>query len=136
MVPFATAHPYEISFFVVSAVSVTCAIGLFVLKLSDLFLLKASGQNGATEFNVTEKVRKQGFLLAISCVLLHMALTSINNPVEPTVQALNLLGGGIFIAVMLIIDAYFTFRKRRRLPMLIAKERTVRGGRRSTDPPL
>lgn len=133
--PFATAHPYEIGFFIMSLVATVAAISLFVMKVSDLILVKANKDNGAIEFNATEKVRKQGFLLLITGVCHYTSITSINNTVPPSTQVLNLLSSLLFVSAVLVIDSYFTYRKRLRLPRLIAKAQERPGGRRVTDPP-
>jgi hypothetical protein len=135
----ANPHPYEIAFLVVSAVSVICSVSLFVLKMSDVLLVKHSGTNGVLAFSTTEKARRQGFMLTITCMFLYMSLTAVNNPMPLSTQALNQISGMIVAQLLLVVDSWFTYRKRNKLPGLIKAEKwsvPLPGGRRSTDAPV
>jgi hypothetical protein len=108
------------------------SVWLFTLKLNDLIVERREGDI-ATQFNAMEKVRHQGFGMAWSSAMLMSAVSSINNMGEPTAQALNMLTLLSYAGLGIIVDAVFTFWRRKRLPGLIERARTKR--RRSTDVP-
>jgi uncharacterized membrane protein YedE/YeeE len=126
--------------------SVLCSLAkgyLFTLKLSDLLQVRREGQNGPILYMTRDKVRHQAFMLAVSVGMAMLAVSSVNNPEYVSTQAKNLLFGGLAFALLLIGDAMFTFRRRAKLPELVAKYEAgttatyavVAGGKRPHDPP-
>jgi hypothetical protein len=137
---FTDVHPYEWVFLGASGAAALSSVSLFVVKIGDVLKVRHSGQNGATAYNTTEKARRQGFLFALTAIFFYASMTSINNQFPLNTQSLNLLSVLILGCAILLVDSWFTYRKRRRLPELIAQEErriqamTILGGRRSTDP--
>lgn len=132
MIP-AHAHMYELCFFGFSALAVCVSSGLFTLKLGDLIRVKRERKNGPILFMVTEKIRHQGFLLALSSGLLMLAVSAINNPSPPTPQTLNLIVGAALCALAIVVDGLFTYRQRRRMAELVAIYAPKPGGQRAMD---
>lgn len=136
----AHAHPYEILFFLLSTAALPVMAVLFSAKLADLVRVIRSGTNGATRYNTVDKFRHEVFLFAVAGAEFALSVSSLNNPNPPSAQTLNFIMVGIAIALGLIGDALWTFRRRRMLPILIAEEerkipRPVPGGKRYWDPP-
>lgn len=135
MLPFSTAHPYELWWFWVSVVDLMLSGWLFTSKLAAMVRLIRKRQNGPMMFMAENNAFLQGILLAISSGMLHLSTSSINNMIEPTAQTLNLLAGWIYCAIGLLLFQLQTVRKRKILPELLDRYGGVPGGKRATDPP-
>lgn len=135
MVPYSTAHPYEIAFFIIAAIDLLLSAWLFTVKVADMVRLYRARMNGPMMFIAQDKILIQGIILAFSSGMLMMAVSSINNMAEPTGQALNLLAGWVWGGIGIVFYDLLTLRRRKRLPELVEKYGGVPGGKRATDPP-
>jgi uncharacterized transporter YbjL len=121
MVPFQTAHPYEVACLILSSLAVLSSIGLFLVKVSDLFLQVKNKTNGIMRFMVLDKMRHQGFMMVMSSVLLNLSINSVNNMAEPTGQALNWIASGTLLSLLIVADCFFTYRRRLTQKLMVAE---------------
>jgi hypothetical protein len=135
MVPASTAHPYEIAFFVVALIDMALSLWLFTMKIADIVRLYRARLNGPMMFMAQDKILHQGIILGLSSGMLMLAVSSLNNLAEPTGQALNLLSGAVWGGVGIVFYELLTFRRRAKLPDLVARYGGIPGGKRATDPP-
>lgn len=130
-----TAHPLEVAFLVLAGLALVESGGLFWLKLQDILSVRRSGQNGPILFAVSDNLRRQVSTVAVCGVLLGLAISGCNNPLELNAQTRNLLWGGVFVAAVVMLEGVFIYRRRNRMALLIATYEGKPGGRRCTDPP-
>jgi hypothetical protein len=135
MIPihFDHVHPFEWWFLVASAAAVGISAYLFTLKLGDLLRVKRERKNGPILYMAGDKIRHQGFTLALSAGMLMLAVSAVNNNTEPSPQTLNFLVGSALTGIGIFIDGLFTLRRRRRLAELIDEHHPPTLGRRVTD---
>lgn len=134
---FGTAHPYEWMLLGLSVGASSVSAWLFTLKIGDLITVRsARRQDAPLLYHVKDEIRHQGFVLAWSAGLLMLAITGINNPSPPQVQALNMIVGGMCLAASVVLDGALTFLKRRRMRAVLAAAvlAAMPGGKRATDP--
>lgn len=129
-------HPLEWAFLVASACALVATATLFIVKLWDLNAVRRSGTNGPILFMATDKIRQQGFMLAVSSGMVMLAVASVLSPVLMNSQAQTFLAGGIVFSLAIVADALFIYWRRRLLEDMVALyDRPHVGGRRKTDPP-
>lgn len=128
-------HPMEVLFLVVAFAAAVESLVLFLLKVSDLLKARSSRQNGPILFAVSDNLRRQGFTLLVSGVLVGLSWSSYHNHAELSPQARSLMTGLILMALAIIVEGGFIYRRRGRMKVLIATYEGRPGGRRITDPP-
>lgn len=135
-------HPLEVLFACVASVATLTTGFLFTVKLADLIRVKRQGVNGPIVFMTWDNIRHQCFMFGMASGMCGLAISSLNNPVPPSPQALNFITGAVVFAVAITADSSFRYRRRRRLAELVAEyERQesiepLPGGKRKYDPPL
>ena len=129
-----TSHEYELICFVAAFCAVVMSSYLFTVKLSDLLRVRREGQNGPVLFMATDKIRHQGFTLAVSMGMLMLAVSAVNNPAPPQPQTLNFILGTAVFAMGIVVDGLFTYRRRIKLAELVGRYSGQLGGTRKTDP--
>jgi hypothetical protein len=112
-------HPYEWCFLVASAAAVCVSVYLFTLKVGDVLRVKRERKNGPILFMASDKVRHQGFTLALSSGMLMLAVSAVNNNAQPSPQTLNFVVGSALTGIGIFVDGLFTLRRRRRLVELV-----------------
>jgi hypothetical protein len=121
MIPFATAHPYEVVCFTIAALAFLMTLVVFLAKITDLTDMAKSNRNGIVKFMQIDKVRSRGFVMAIAAIIVKESVSSINNLAEPTGQALNWITTGIFICLFILVDSFMVYRKRLTQFILVAE---------------
>jgi hypothetical protein len=130
------AHPLEIALFVVAIVDVGWDGFLLSLKLNDLEIMRKERRNGPMLFMKLDNIRHQVFMLCVSLGMLVMAVIGMADSLPVTAQTKRLLCGLIAGGLIVMVDAYFSYRRRWRMAELIQKYDGIPGGRRDYDPPL
>ena len=130
------AHPLETVFLIFAVVSMVAHGILFSLKFGDLMAARRSGVNGPVMFMKWDNIRHQGFGMAISLGMVMLAVSGLNNPDALSSQTKNLVTGMVIFSCFRITDAFFTYRRRWKLALLVAQYEVVHGGRREYDPPV
>lgn len=104
-----------------SVAAAGASAALLTAKVIDLIEVKQNGTNGPVLFMKKDNIRHQVFLLAMSCGLGGLAISGYNNPLPVSPQTLNFVWFGNAFSVLALIDVLFTFRRRRKLSVLVAK---------------
>jgi hypothetical protein len=121
MLPFATAHPYEVVCLTVASLAFLMTLVVFLAKISDLTDMAKRNKNGIVKFMQIDKVRSRGFVMVIAAIVAKEAISSVNNMAEPTGQALNWITTGIFICLLILVDSFMVYRKRLTQFILVAE---------------
>jgi hypothetical protein len=127
-------HPLEWIALGGSVLACMASAYLFTLKILDLMRVKREKQNGPMLFMTSDNVRRQGFTMAVSAGMLMAAVSSVNNPIDLTSQAMTLLLCLSFVALAIALESVFIYRRREKLARLIALYEGRIGGKRATDP--
>lgn len=137
-----TSESLEVTFFVLSVLCIFANGYLFTLKLSDLVKVKRQRVNGPILFMTWDKIRHQCFMLSVAVGMAALAVSGLNNPDEIGAQTRNLLTGSIGFALLVLGDAVFTYRRRIKMAVMVAKYEAealaalgIPGGKRKHDPP-
>jgi hypothetical protein len=111
---------------------------LFCLAIGDLMQVHRERLNGAIQFMSWDNVRHQGFVFILAVVLFCCAMWIASlDPVSEDYRVRERVGMIVRIVVAggVVIDALFTFHRRRTMAVLVGEYMGQRGGRRKTDPP-
>ena len=121
MLPFSTAHPYEVACLILSLLAFVMSAIIFVSKINDLIDLTRKKRNGYVKFTLIDRIRARGFVMVICTILINSSISGVNNMVEPTAQTLNWLVAGISISLLIIVDSFLIYRKRLTQFVMIAE---------------
>jgi hypothetical protein len=128
-------YPLEWCFFAGSCAGMVAHGVLFLVKLRDVMAVREAKKNGPVLFIATDKIRQQGFMLAVFSGMLMLAISGLFTGFILTPQMKNFLVGGTIFGFASVVDVGFTFWRRRLLQDMVTAYGGIAGGRRKTDPP-
>ncbi len=133
----AAVHPIEISLLCGSIMAVIGWTFLVYLKIRDIWLNKA---NGPIHFMLNDNRRRGMWMLTLSIIAVRIAFIAIQYP--PTRedyavmhQSLESMWWMNIISYGLVVEAFFTYRRREKMAYLVTKYGGMVGGQRHYDPP-
>ncbi len=138
----AAAHPIEISLFCGSTVATAAWAYLVYLKLQDVW---SNHQNGPVKFMLNDNRRRGLWMFGLSLVALRIAFIAIVAPpfaqdYDEMIQSFETICWMNVIVYGLVIEAFFTYRRREKMAYLVSKYQeatdVLAGGRRQSDPPI